>query len=31
MELTKKCSNCEFSSDSGIGELYNVAEPLNGE
>ena len=28
---TQKCSNCEFHSENGKCELYNVAEPLNGE
>lgn len=30
MELLQKCSDCEYS-NSGICELYNVAEPLTGE
>ena len=30
MELSQKCSDCEYS-NSGICELYNVAEPLTGE
>lgn len=30
MELSQKCSDCEYRSN-GICELYNVAEPLNGE
>ena len=31
MELSQKCSDCEYRSDNGICELYDVAEPLNGE
>ena len=31
MEVTQKCSDCEYRSDSGMCELYDVAEPLNGE
>lgn len=31
MEPSQKCSDCEYRSDSGICELYNVAEPLIGE
>lgn len=31
MELSQKCSDCEYRSGNGICELYNVAEPLTGE
>ena len=31
MKSSQKCSDCEFRSDSGVCELYNVAEPLTGE